>query len=77
MIDINAMRQRYQAVQKTLNERTRRLWAGAEALAAGRGGITAVQSVTGQCYRTVARGMREAQTPTDLAPDRIRADAGP
>jgi hypothetical protein len=76
MIDINAMRQRYQAVQKTLNERTRRLWAGAEALAAGRGGITAVQSVTGQCYRTVARGMREAQSPTDHAPDRIRAEGG-
>jgi len=70
------MRQRYRAVQKTMNERTRRLWAGSEALAAGRGGIAAVQRVTGLCYRSIVRGMREAQSATDLEPERIRAAGG-
>ncbi len=70
------MRQRYRALRKTMNERTRRQWAGAEALTAGRGGIAAVQRVTGLCYRTVVRGMREAQSSTHLDPKRIRATGG-
>ena len=75
-MNIKAMRQRYRALRKTMNERTRRQWAGAEALTAGRGGIAAVQRVTGLCYRTVVRGMREAQSSTDLASERIRATGG-
>jgi hypothetical protein len=70
------MRQRYRAQRATMNERTRRLWAGSEALAAGRGGIASVQRVTGLCYRTVVRGMREAQSATGLDPQRIRAAGG-
>jgi len=70
------MRQRYGAQRKTMNERTRRLWAGAEALAAGRGGIAAVQRVTGLCYHTIVRGMREAQSSGGLEPERIRAPGG-
>lgn len=77
MVDIKAMRQRYRAVKDTLNERTRRRWAGAEALAAGRGGIAAVGRVTGLNYRTIMRGMQEAVSPLDLPPERIRrAGAG-
>jgi hypothetical protein len=63
MVDIEAMRRRYRSVEDTLNERTRRRWAGAEALAAGRGGIVAVERVTGLNYRTIVRGMREAASP--------------
>jgi len=73
MADTKAIRQRYRAVRSLLNERSRRLWAGAEALAAGRGGIAVVQSVTGLCYRTVARGMREAKSRRRMGADRIRA----
>ena len=76
MAGIKAMRKRYRALRKTLNERTRRLWAGAEALSAGRGGIAAVQRVTGLCYRTIARGMQEVQTIPKLAPGRIRIRGG-
>lgn len=70
------MRQRYRAVRKTLNERTRRLWAGSEALAAGRGGINAVRHVTGLCYRVIVRGMREVQSATGLEPERVRVAGG-
>ena len=75
-MDIEAMRQRYQAVKDTLNERTRRRWAGAEALAAGRGGIAAVERVTGLNYRTIVRGMQEAASPPDLPPERVRRAGG-
>jgi hypothetical protein len=77
MPDLKAMRQRYRAIKDTLNERTRRRWAGAEALAAGRGGLAAIGRVTGLSYRTIARGMQEALSPPDLSPERIRrAGAG-
>lgn len=60
-----------------MNERTLRLWSGAEALAAGRGGIAAVRRVTGLCYRTIVRGMQEARCGTGLEPERVRlAGAG-
>ena len=67
------MRERYEAVRALLNERTRRLWAGGEASAMGRGGIAAVRRVTGLSYATIVRGMREAESPPDLAADRIRS----
>ena len=73
MADIKAIRRRFLAVRATMNERTRRQWAGAEALAAGWGGIAAVQRVTGLSRPTIARGIREAQSPSGLAPDRMRA----
>lgn len=74
MADIDAIRRRYRALEGALNERTLRLWAGAEALSAGRGGIVALQKVTGLCYRTIVRGMREAAAPSGASPGgRIRA----
>lgn len=76
MADRKAIEQRYRAVRSLLNERSRRLWAGAEALAAGRGGIAAVQDVTGLCYRTIARGMREATSRRRVGAERIRAPGG-
>jgi transposase len=77
VIDITAMRRRYRGVRRVLTERTRRLWAGSEALAAGRGGIKAVMKVTGLSYPTVARGVREAMAPSKgLDPKRIRRPGG-
>jgi hypothetical protein len=76
MADVKGIRQRYRAIKDALNERTRRRWAGAEALAAGRGGIAAVGRVTGLGYRTIVRGMREAESPSDLPSERIRRPGG-
>jgi len=70
------MSQRYRALRASMNERTRRCWAGAEALAEGRGGIAAVQRVTGMCYRSIVRGMREAQSASTFEVERIRAPGG-
>ena len=72
MVDVKAIRRRYKAVRATFNERTRRIWVGAEALSAGRGGIAALQRITGLSYPTIARGVREAQARSRLAADRVR-----
>ena len=50
---------KYGALRTVLNERTRRLWAGTEAVAFGRGGIAAVMRVTGLSRNTIVRGIRE------------------
>jgi len=72
---------RYESLRGTLTERSRRLFAGSEALAFGYGGIAAVCRATGLSDMTVCRGLRECQeiesgmVPT-LAPERVRHPGG-
>ena len=47
MIDEAAIEARYEAVAPLIDERARRLVAGAEALPIGRGGVSAVARATG------------------------------
>jgi len=72
MIDVVAIRFRYKQLRSSLNERTRRLWAGAEALSAGLGGIAAVQRATGLSRPTIVQGMRDATGHNDLGAEWIR-----
>jgi hypothetical protein len=60
MMTESAVREKYLSVAPALDERLRRLWAGAEANQFGHGGIVLVMRATGLSYPTVARGMREA-----------------
>ena len=55
-----------------VDERTRRLWAAAEARAAGRGGIAAVAKATGISESTIRRGLRELDHDERLPPGRVR-----
>ena len=77
MIDEAAIRTRYGAVAPLVDERARRLFAGTEALAIGRGGVSAVARATGLARSTVRRGVADVET-GDLAPlGRVRrAGAG-
>ena len=59
MIDEAAIRARYTFVAPFLDERTRRLVAGSEALTLGRGGATAVARATGLARNTVRRGVED------------------
>ena len=69
--------EKFRMLRHALNERTRRLWAGAEAMVLGRGGINELARVTGLTRNTVARGMRDASDPDPLDSTRIRrAGAG-
>jgi len=56
----------------TLSERSRRLWAAAEAKELGWGGVSAVARATGLSRLTIARGLRELQDPQQLEPSRVR-----
>ncbi len=77
MIDEAAIRVRYEPVAVLLDERARRLLAGSEALALGRGGITAVARATGLARSTVQRGVSDVQAGRSLERGRIRrAGAG-
>ena len=59
-----------------LNERTRRLWAAAEARELGRGGIAVVARATGISRSTIVRGTRELDSASSLDPERIRQQGG-
>jgi transposase len=78
VIDDAAIKLRYAALDPVLDERGRRRFAAAEALAAGRGGVTAVARITGIARSTIDRGLAElrGEAEPDAAPDRVRRKGG-
>ena len=59
-----------------LDERTRRLWAAAEARSAGYGGIAAVVRATGISESTVLRGLEDLDSEERPAPGNVRRHSG-
>ncbi len=60
-MDLEAsIRQRFELLRRSLSERGRRLFAAAEALAIGRGGIAIVARATGIAPSTIGKGKAEA-----------------
>jgi Rhodopirellula transposase DDE domain len=59
MGDVGLVRQKFEALRPLMDERMRRLWAGSEAIALGRGGIAVVAEATGMARNTVVAGIRE------------------
>src|SRR5215471_6590513 len=55
-----------------LTERARRRWAAVEAVALGRGGISAVSAATGLAHSTIRRGIRELNSGAALPGSRER-----
>ena len=77
MIDHAAIRLRYEALDPILDERGRRRFAAAEALAAGHGGVTAVSRITGVARSTIDRGLAELRGDAPVAaPERVRRKGG-
>ena len=76
--ELNAARvqQRYQALVPYLDEKQRRLLAGAEALVAGSGGVEQVAGWLGISPTTVRRGLRELQNPESIQPEQVRRPGG-
>jgi hypothetical protein len=58
---IEQIRNRFVALQPVLDERMRRLWAGAEARVVGRGGLSQVAQATGLDRRTVKQGLQDLE----------------
>lgn len=55
------IRKKWRQLEATMNERARRLWAGAEADAMGYGGVAAVARATGMAISTVRKGRDEVR----------------
>ncbi len=72
-----ALASKYAVLGPLLDERTRRLWAAAEARALGRGGITRVAEATGMSRGTVRTGLKElAAGAARTQPGRLRSPGG-
>ncbi|MGH2609326.1 MAG: ISAzo13 family transposase [Tepidiformaceae bacterium] len=70
------LRRKYRFLKESLNERSRRLWAAAEAQALGHGGASLVVEATGISRSTVARGLREARAGSSAGAGRVRRRGG-
>ena len=57
---------RFNLLEPTFNEKTRRIWAAAEAQAVGRGGIAAVNRATGIARNTICQGIKDLEDPQEL-----------
>jgi hypothetical protein len=62
---IAALRTKFEALLAVMDERVRRQWAAAEALALGYGGISAVAAATGLARNTIAAGIAELRQRID------------
>ena len=74
--DVKAVRARYRMLRAVLDERSQRIFAAAEALALGRGGIAAVVRATKVSRSTVSRGIRDVEDGVALEEGRIRRPGG-
>jgi hypothetical protein len=59
MSDFAGMRTRFELLRPLLDEKLRRLWAAAEAIAIGWGGVSRVAAATGLSRQTITAGARE------------------
>jgi transposase len=76
MIGEDSLQERKAAILPHLDERQRRLFAAAEAKAAGYGGIAAVSRVTRIAASTIGRGLKDLEAPASLPPGRVRRPGG-
>ncbi len=76
MIDIVAIKARFETLAPYLDERARRLFAAAEARAAGRGGVAAVSEATGVARSTIGRGLAELRSENAQLTRRVRRPGG-
>lgn len=73
-----AISARFKSLEVVFDEKSRRLWAAAEAESAGKGGVTAVHRVTGISRTTIYQGIKELKNPEALksSADRTRNPGG-
>jgi DNA-binding phage protein len=76
MIDESAIRLRFKTLDPVLDERARRRLAAAEAMSAGRGGISAVSRATGIARSTIGRALAELRDGGPPDTDRVRRTGG-
>ncbi len=75
-MDTETVELRFRLLEAFLDERSRRLFAAAESMALGHGGITAVARATGVSRRAINVGLKELASPSSSADRRIRKEGG-
>ncbi len=70
-LPFESIQRRYLIIQNELTEKTRRLWAAAEAIELGHGGMTAVSKATGLMPATIRQGIREVAQTNDETPEKV------
>ena len=76
MIDIAAIKARFEALEPILDEKERRLFAASEARAAGHGGVVAVSRATGIARSTIDRGLADLRSGALMFSTRVRRRGG-
>ncbi len=76
VIDLTGIRKRFAVLNKLLDERSRRLVAGAESLALARGGISAVSRATGLSRPVIRLGIAELKNSKAALVGRVRRPGG-
>ena len=80
MREYTALTEKFKTLSPVLNEHARRLWAATEALALGRGGISAAARATGLSRPTIYAGIEEIHTGPVATPrgrdERVRRPGG-
>lgn len=83
MAKLDAIREKFEALDPLLDERSRRIWAATEARALGWGGVSAVAAATGLARNTVHAGVKEltsgaraAEVDAEAESARIRRPGG-
>src|SRR6266849_2546421 len=78
MVDVDrvALKRRFELLAPSLDERTRRLVAAAEAVAIGWGGVSRVSQATGVSRRAISQGIAELQEPKAPPVGRVRRPGG-
>ena len=70
------IRRKFRMLEGSLNERSRRLWAAAEAQALGYGGASLVAEATGISRSTIIRGLKETRAEKGVRGGRVRRRGG-
>ena len=73
---IEGIESKFNALAGDLDERGRRRWAATEAMALGRGGVTAAALATGLSDRTIRSGIKELSSDSPLTSGRQRRPGG-
>ena len=72
MVDLAGIKKRFSVLSRLLDERSRRLVAGAESLALEHGGISAVSRATGISRPVIRQGIAELKSPETALTGRVR-----
>lgn len=76
MINEKVIREKFLAINPTLNELSRRRWVATEAKALGRGGVSIVFRATRVNRNTIMKGIKELKNKKDIEPNRLRKKGG-